>query len=93
MKRRKHINREKIINSLELPKDLFLGAPIFTLNGNGELRIENHRGILLYSEEQMVVRSSRFPIHVEGKRLRIESYTAESMIICGKIESIHLTSP
>lgn len=84
------MNREKIINSLELPKDLFLGAPIFTLSGNGELRIENHRGIFLYSREQMVVRASKFPIRVTGKELRIESYTPESMIICGTIDSIHL---
>lgn len=90
MNRRKHVNRETIINSLELPKDLFLGVPVFTMNGNGELLIENHRGILVYGQEQMVIRSKNFPIKISGKDLRIDSYTADAMTICGKIEGISL---
>ncbi len=82
------MNPETIINSLELPKDLFLGVPVFTMYGNGELLIENHRGILLYGQEQMTVRSKRFLICIIGKNLQIDSYTADSLLICGNIEEI-----
>lgn len=93
MKNRKHVNRESIINTLELPKDLFLGAPVFTLTGDGELVIENHRGIQFYSEDQMIVRSKHFIIKVSGHHLFIESYSVDGMIIHGKIENIGITPP
>lgn len=35
--------REKMINSLELPKDLFLGAAILTVTGNREVLIANYK--------------------------------------------------
>lgn len=91
MKNRKHVNRESIINTLELPKDLFLGVPVFTLTGDGELVIENHRGIQLYSQEQIIVRSRHFMIRVDGQNLFIESYSADGMMIHGKIENIGIT--
>lgn len=82
------MNSETIVKSLELPKDLFLGVPVFTMYGNGELLIENHRGILIYGQEQMTVRSKRSLICIEGRNLRIDSYTADSLLICGDIEGI-----
>lgn len=91
MNNRKHSKRDTIVNSLELPKDLFLGVPVFTMNGNRELLVENHRGILQYSSQQMVIRSKAFPIRILGKNLRIDSYTADTLVVCGDIEEISLT--
>ena len=92
MNNRKHSKRETIVKSLELPQDLFLGVPVFTMNGNRELLVENHKGILRYSSEQMVIRSKAFPIQIIGTNLRIETYTKDSLIVCGNIEGIMLTS-
>ena len=41
--------KEKIINSLELPKDLMLGAAIVTATGRHEVLISNYKGILAVS--------------------------------------------
>ena len=37
--------KEKIINSLELPKDLMLGAAIVTATGRHEVLISNYKEI------------------------------------------------
>ena len=40
--------RERIVDNLELPKDLMLGAAIVTVTGRGEAVISNYKGILEY---------------------------------------------
>ena len=92
MKKRKPQNHEKMIHTLELPRDLFLGVPIFTMNGDGELLIENHKGILKYSETEIAVKAKCFPIQVTGENLSIEYYTADTLKICGRISRISLCS-
>lgn len=37
--------RERIVDNLELPKDLMLGAAIVTVTGRGEAVISNYKGI------------------------------------------------
>ena len=90
MKKRKPKNHEKMIHTLELPRDLFLGVPIFTMNGEGELLIENHKGILKYSLTEIEVSSKSFPILITGENLSIDYYTADTLKICGKINQIRL---
>ena len=40
---------------LELPKDLVLNLPRITMVGNIQLTIENHRGVILYSDRRIRV--------------------------------------
>lgn len=88
MKNSKHVTRENIVNTLELPKDLLLGMPYISLCGNRELLLENHRGFLTYSETQMVILCKHFQIEINGKGLYVEYYTADSMKIQGQMEQI-----
>ena len=48
-KRTQPYQKEKWINSLQLPKDVCMGALRVTLTGNSEAWIENYRGILEYT--------------------------------------------
>lgn len=92
MSERKERNRNTIVKALELPRDLFCGDPLFTMTGNGELIIENHRGILLCSPEQMLIRTIRNTIRVEGEGMLLESYNPDAAKICGKIDTIGIDS-
>lgn len=84
----KEKNRNTIVKALELPRDLFGGEPLFTMTGDGELIIENHRGILLCSPEQMQIRTFRNLIAVEGEDMLLESYDPDAVKICGRISQI-----
>ncbi|MBR4027396.1 MAG: sporulation protein YqfC [Lachnospiraceae bacterium] len=78
-----------IIESLELPKDLFLGMPNIHMIGNRELYISNHRGILAYSQEEIVILAKEFRIEITGKSLFINSFCKEELTISGYIHSLH----
>lgn len=79
---------QKLIESLDLPQDLFLGFPNITLNGNREVYISNHRGILSYGQDEMVILAKEFQIQIKGKNLSIDSYAKDELTIKGYIHSL-----
>ena len=83
-----HKAQEKIVDCLDLPKDILLGASIITALGNRELVIENYKGILDYKEECILLQGKHYRIQIKGKRLRIAYYTKEEMKICGCITEV-----
>ena len=79
---------EKIVESLKLPKDSLLGASIVTVTGNSEAFIENYKGMIEYTDENILLQGKTCRIAIEGKRLTIDYYTNEDMKISGRIESV-----
>lgn len=77
--------RELLVNSLKLPKDTVLGAPILTITGNREIWMENYKGILEYTQTQILLQAKTCQICIEGKNLSIDYYTNEDMKISGCI--------
>lgn len=77
-----------MIESLELPKDLFLGYPVLTLQGNRFLCIENHRGIIHAGHEKIVVAAKPWGIEITGRELSILRFTKDYMEITGFMEHI-----
>ena len=67
-----------------MPKDVVLGASVVTVIGNGEISIENYRGILEYTGELIRVQTKKGQIQVHGKGLQIEYYLNDEMKITGR---------
>lgn len=80
--------KENISEILELPKDIMLDLPKITLLGSLELSIENHKGIIEYTNEKIRVKSKEGIIKILGKDLLIKTIIKEAIIISGKISSI-----
>lgn len=78
----------RLIQTLDLPQDLFLGYANIGLCGNRELYISNHRGILSYGQEEIVILTKENQIQIKGKALNIASYTKEELTINGYIRSL-----
>ena len=78
----------KIISSLDLPKDLFLGLSNVFLAGNREIYISNHRGILSYGQDEMMILIKEYQIRIKGKNLSIVSYSKEELTIHGYIQAV-----
>ena len=76
----------KIIERLELPQDIILGVPLLSMQGNAELMIENHRGLLQYDSDEIRVRTKTFTVQVTGRKLTIQEYRKDVLIIRGWIE-------
>lgn len=84
--------REKMVTSLELPKDLMLGAAILTITGRREALISNYKGILEYEDSFIRVQTKNCRILISGAHLAIDYYTNEEMKISGLIESVEYES-
>lgn len=78
----------KLIAALDLPQDLFLGLSNISLSGNREIYISNHKGILSYGQEEMVILVKDYQIQIKGKSLCIVSYTKDELTIQGYIHSM-----
>lgn len=79
---------ETISEKIKLPSDILAGAPLLSMAGQRELLIENYKGIIEYTEELIRVQTKIGRVHVEGKNLNIEYYTAEDMKITGYITTV-----
>lgn len=80
--------KELLVESLQLPKDVCMGALRVTLTGSGEAWIENYRGILEYTEQEILLQAKTCQVCFEGKGLTIDYYTNEDMKISGCIRSV-----
>jgi len=80
--------REKVIEALELPKEIVLNIPKLTLVGNGSLIIENYKGIIEYESEKVRVNTGSGMISITGKRLYIKEITSENLYIEGDIHTL-----
>lgn len=80
--------KNKIADVSECPKDVVLGQPVLTVLGRMELRIENYRGIIEYTDGLIRIQTKAGQIRVTGRQLKIEYYTNDEMKITGWIQSI-----
>ena len=80
--------KEALVESLNLPKDICMGAIRVTLTGSHEAWIENYRGILEYTGELILLQGKTCQVCFEGTGLSIDYYTNEDMKISGCITCV-----
>ena len=61
--------KEIIASKLELPRDILLDLPKITILANNEINIENHKGVVIFEEEEIKINSNVGPISIYGKKL------------------------
>ena len=73
---------------LDVSKDAVLYLPRISLFGNLQCCVENHQGILQYTQEKIGLDAGKYRIYVEGKDLVITSLSAEAIYIEGGIGQV-----
>lgn len=73
---------------LELPEDLLLDLPRLTMIGNLQVLIENHRGLIAFRPEFVMVETSKGPLEVRGQDLHIGAVDREAIVVTGAIGSV-----
>lgn len=91
MKSRRVRFLERTAEVFDLPADAVAGVPRLELVGDGELRVENHKGILAYGREEIHVSGGIYLIKVMGQELELRAMTGLELLITGKITQITLT--
>ncbi|MBQ3134268.1 MAG: sporulation protein [Oscillospiraceae bacterium] len=88
-KRRKGL-LEKTVRALDLPVDALAGLPRLELVGDGELRMENHRGILSYGTDEIHISGGAFGVRVSGAELELRTMNGLELLITGHIRAVEL---
>ena len=81
-------SKRMAVSALGLPRDVILGDALISLVGNCQVNIENYRGLLFYTDTQVKIRARNGQIVIRGEALCIERYTAEEMMLTGRIHAL-----
>ena len=81
---------ERTAEVFDLPADALAGLPKLELVGSGELRVENHKGILAYGREEIHVSGGIYLIKIAGQDLELRAMTGIELLITGNISQITL---
>ena len=81
---------ERTAEVFDLPADALAGLPKLELVGDGELRVENHKGILAYGREEIHVSGGIYLIKIAGRELELRAMTGVELLITGTITQISL---
>ena len=67
---KKHKHNEanhSVIETLELPKDLLMGLPLISMEGNRSMCVMNHRGLVCYKNDKIIVATRTGSIQITGR--------------------------
>ena len=81
---------ERTAELLDLPADAITNLPRLELVGDGELRMENHKGILAYGSQEIHISGGKMVIKVRGSDLELKAMNASELLITGDIAGIDL---
>ena len=80
--------KEKVADALELPKEVILNIPKFTMLGTGNLVIENYKGVIEYDDNRVRINTGSGMVKITGERLFIREITSEDIMVEGEIKSV-----
>ncbi|MBQ8199734.1 MAG: YabP/YqfC family sporulation protein [Lachnospiraceae bacterium] len=80
--------KNKVSDTLKLPKDLAKGEALIGLTGREEVYIENYKGILECTPSSVVIATGRCRVQITGKDLKVDYYTNDEMKIEGLLHQI-----
>ena len=77
---------EELSDRLGLPGDLIFGSAKITVIASKRILVENHRGILEYGNERIVIRLDRAKLCLSGSGFEISAMNKNQILICGKLQ-------
>ena len=73
---------------MELPQDVMMDLPRITMVGQLHIYIENHRGLIAFSDKELRLLLKQGQLLVKGKAFVIKTILPEEILLEGKIEQV-----
>ncbi len=81
--------RELVADTWGIPKDVIMDLPKISVSGNREIYIENYKGLLEYTAEEIRLSSGGGGIiRIGGKDLSIDRIRINDIMVTGYFQSI-----
>lgn len=91
-KRKRQTHKNRMVNLLEIPKEVVTNEPKITLVGFNELLIENYKAILEYEDFYIKINTHIGAININGFNLKLKEMTGDDIMVLGNIDSIDFES-
>ena len=88
MKERLNRSGEIIANKMKIPMDIVLDIPKIIITGDGEITIENHKGILTFEGDKVRINSKIGVIAIEGRNFEILYIGGYTLTVSGIFKKI-----
>lgn len=82
----------RLIDMLEMPKDVFMDLPKATVLGAVQAIFENHKGVVEYNPQRIRIRTSIGEVLVTGRGLKIGAIASNELVVDGRIESVSFSA-
>ena len=79
---------DKIVNILDIPREITTNTPKIVVTGFDEILIENYKGILEYEDFFVRISTHIGFININGFNLKLNQMSDDDIVISGKIENL-----
>jgi sporulation protein YqfC len=80
--------RNWMANKMDLPQDVMMDLPRITMIGQIHIYIENHRGLLAFSDKELRLLLKQGQLLIKGKSFVIKTILPEEILLQGKIDQV-----
>ncbi len=81
---------ERLARRLDLPAEVVAGVPLVTVTGKERVLVENHRGLLGYSDTEVCAACKGGAVRVRGEGLLLRAMDHEMLLVTGTILSVEM---
>jgi len=80
--------KEKVIYGLDLPVDVALSLPKITVIARKEVTVENHKGIIKFSDNELVINTCLGALKILGEDFEIIFVGGTTITLSGHFKSM-----
>ncbi|AZU63375.1 sporulation protein YqfC [Neobacillus mesonae] len=80
--------RSWITKNMDLPQDVMMDLPRITMIGQIHIYIENHRGLLAFTDKELRLLLKQGQLLIKGKSFVIKTILPEEILLEGKIDQV-----
>jgi sporulation protein YqfC len=80
--------RNWMANKMDLPQDVMMDLPRITMIGQIHVYIENHRGLLAFTDKELRLLLQQGQLLIKGKSFVIKTILPEEILLEGKIDQV-----
>ncbi|MDD3766004.1 MAG: YabP/YqfC family sporulation protein [Eubacteriales bacterium] len=84
----KKSKKERILEMLDIPKEVVLDLPKVTIYNDNQVVVENYSGLLEYTSESIRLKTSGKSISIRGLGLELRTVTDIDVLVEGKIKAV-----
>ncbi|MGG4491813.1 sporulation protein YqfC [Metabacillus idriensis] len=78
-----------ISRTAEIPQDVMMDLPRITMIGQIHIYIENHRGLLTFTDNELRLLLKQGQLQIKGEAFVIKAILPEEILLQGKIDQVN----